>query len=256
MRRRLGADVLLAIVLPVVAVLALLLLHPDRGRAAGEGTRRDSADLRVGDLPRRPARHRLRPARREHPRRRSGREGRRATSRSGSARRPHRCGSAPAACPRHRRASVRRWSPAPATSRPAWSQGGRSRRRWPRSTARPRWPTSGSPGSALTPPTTRCSSWSTRTPARPSPTSRSAHPTGSSTCPPCAASRLPATAACSSTSARSCRTAPSSRSRCTPAGAGSRRTSSTPTTSWVPGRPARTGCRPRPSRPPPTCCSV
>jgi hypothetical protein len=31
MRRRLGADVLLAIVLPVVAVLALLLLHPDRG---------------------------------------------------------------------------------------------------------------------------------------------------------------------------------------------------------------------------------
>ncbi len=44
----------------------------------------------------------------------------------------------------------------------------------------------------------------------------------------------------------------SCRSRCTPAGAGSRCTSSTPTTSSVPARPARTGCRRSPSRPPPT----
>ena len=36
MRRRFGADVLLAIVLPVVAVLALLLLHPDRGEPQGK----------------------------------------------------------------------------------------------------------------------------------------------------------------------------------------------------------------------------
>ena len=36
MRRRLGADVLLAIVLPVVAVLALLLLHPDRDEPEGK----------------------------------------------------------------------------------------------------------------------------------------------------------------------------------------------------------------------------
>jgi hypothetical protein len=35
MRRRFGADVLLAILLPVVAVLALLLLHPDRGEPHG-----------------------------------------------------------------------------------------------------------------------------------------------------------------------------------------------------------------------------
>ena len=36
MRRRLGADVLLAIVLPVVAVLALLLLQPDRDEPEGK----------------------------------------------------------------------------------------------------------------------------------------------------------------------------------------------------------------------------
>ena len=36
MRRRFGADVLLAIVLPVVAVLALLLLDPDRGQPHGK----------------------------------------------------------------------------------------------------------------------------------------------------------------------------------------------------------------------------
>ena len=36
MRRRLGADVLLAIVLPVVAVLALLLLHPGRAEPHGK----------------------------------------------------------------------------------------------------------------------------------------------------------------------------------------------------------------------------
>jgi Family of unknown function (DUF5719) len=35
MRRRLGADVLLAVVLPVACALALLLLHPDRGQPHG-----------------------------------------------------------------------------------------------------------------------------------------------------------------------------------------------------------------------------
>ena len=35
MRRRFGADVLLAIALPVACVLALLLLHPDRGQPHG-----------------------------------------------------------------------------------------------------------------------------------------------------------------------------------------------------------------------------
>ena len=67
----------------------------------------------------------------------------------------HRCQCAPAASRPHRRGPARRWSPAPTTSRPVWSPGARSRPRWPRSTARHRWPTSGSPGSARTPPTTR-----------------------------------------------------------------------------------------------------
>ncbi len=53
MRRRFGADVLLAVVLPVAAALALLLLQPDRDQPRGAAAGRDAADLRVGGLPRR-----------------------------------------------------------------------------------------------------------------------------------------------------------------------------------------------------------
>ena len=75
--------------------------------------------------------------------------------------------------------------------------------------------------------------------------------------PRCAGCRCPATAACGSTSARS------SRSRgelalhvVHLARAGSRRTCSTPSTSWAPGAAARTGCPRRPRPAPTTCCSA
>ena len=236
MRRRFGADVLLAIVLPVVAVLALLLLDPDRGQPHGKapvetpltsasvvcpkalpGTGLDllgvsilgadpeakvKGDVQVGlgssaaPLPVR-TRPGLRPPRRGSVR----------LVVTGSRRPRARSGRGALAVGPAGRGRLR-------------ATGGRTVVHRGR---RGRHPRLGG------------SSWSTPTPARPSPKSRSAHPTASSTCQRCSASRWPATPACSSTSARSCRTARSSHSRCTPAGVGSRCTSSTPTTSSVPG---------------------
>ena len=147
---------------------------------------------------------------------------------------------------RRRRPGARAWSPA-APSRP----------RSPPSTARRRWPTSGSPRSAPAPPTTPWSSWSTRTPARPSPTSRSARPTASLDVPALRGVSVPGGTQ-RPARPRPGRAAPraSSRSRCTPAAAGWPCTSSTATTSSAPVPAARTGCPPRPSRPPATCCSA
>ena len=148
MRRRFGADVLLAIVLPVVAVLALLLLHPDRdephGRAPVETPLTTASVVCPGALPG------------------TGSDllGVSILGADPDAKVTGdvQVGLGASATPlrvRTRRVvhgtagdSARRWSPAPATSRPAWSPGARRRRRWPRSTARHRWPTSGSPGSA------------------------------------------------------------------------------------------------------------
>ncbi len=255
MRRRFGADVLLAILLPVVAVLALLLLHPDRDEPHGEGPGRDPADHRVGGLPRRTARHRVRPARREHPRRGPGREGE--GRRPGRARRVG--GTAAGAHPPglHRTAGTRPGGghrlrrPRARPGRRALAVGAAGRGRLRATGGRPvvhRGRRGRDPqlGDRAGQPERRPGHRRHHGPL----TQRRPRRAG-------AARRLGARQQqprCS-TSARSCRTAPSSRSRCTPAGAGSRCTSSTPTTSSDPVPAARTGCRRRPSRPPPTCCS-